>query len=402
MKKILILLIAVYTICFAFSCRKKNKDECPVCPKVDELFPNTGKKGDTISIRGKNFSSTLTDNIVTFNGTAVAPSSMLSGSTTELRVLVPGKCGTGPVEVKLDDELYSENGPTFTYDAQTQVTTVAGVSFQSGTTINGTTFAATRFKSPSQLAIDPSGNVYVLDSTTLQVSKLTMATSSTTVLTDTNTQANNPTAIAVDQNSILYISNFTPGNSGKTIMLKLTPGATVPSLYNYDFDANKKHVCVVVDKMGEFYIGRQTTNLSTNFYDINHYTPAKGHQGFVNDAGTVISLKNGYIYAIRAINAHGLYETEFYKYSLTDTVKQIVLDKNAGLNFCMGLVIDDAGNSFIADTENNRVIKCSPARVITTLVSTGLKRPKGMVMDKAGNIYVADCGNHCIKKITFD
>jgi sugar lactone lactonase YvrE len=403
MKKLIILIIGIYAMCFYFSCKKKDKNACPVCPVVENLYPSSGKKGDTILITGKNFSSVLTENLVTFNGVSVAPTSMLSGSSTELRVLVPGKCGTGPVEVKLDDELYSENGPTFNYDAQTKISTVAGVSFQSANTVNGTTFSASRFKSPSQLAIDASGNIYVLDEMTGQISKLTLGTSTTYVLTDTiNTQVKNPTAIAVDQNSVLYISSFTPGNSGKTTMYKLTPGSMVPTFYCHDFDIAKKHVSLVADKPGEFYIGRQTTNLSIDLYDINHYTTAKGHQEFTNDAGTAIYLKNGYVYSIRAISAHGLYETEFYKYNLTDTIQKVILDNTAGLNFSEGLVVDDAGNGYIADTKNNRIIKCSPNGVVTTLVSTGLNLPKGMVIDKAGNIYVADSGNHCIKKITFD
>ena len=401
MKKIIILITGVYLLSFSFSCRKKDKDDCPYCPKIDELVPAIGKKGDTVTIKGKNFSETLLENIVSFNGVTVPASSMISGSTTQLKVLVPPKCGTGEVEIKLDDELYSSNGPTFTYDYQTIVTTLAGGI--SGSTVNGTSFAVTRFKGPSQLAIDKTGDIYVLDTGDTKISKLKLTTGYTNVLIDGNTpQITMPTAITVDANDVLYISNYSGGFTGTSTIFKLTPGSSFPTFFSTDPDGGKKHLSLVSEGPAKFYIGRITTNISVEFYDITHYTLTKGHEHYASGGGAVVYLKNDYLYTINSLAAQKVYQTELHKIHLTDTVKSVILDKTAGLNYSSGLVVDDAGNAYISDTKNNRILKCTPSGVITTLVSTGLKEPQGMVMDRFGNIYVADTGNHRIKKITFD
>lgn len=400
MKKILILISGVYLLSLSFSCRKKDKDDCPYCPKLEELIPSTGKKGDTILINGKNFSDKLLENIVTFNGVTVPASSMISGNTTQLKVLVPPKCGTGPVEVKLDDELYSENGPTFTYDFQTIVTTVAGSIW--GPTANGTLIAATYFRQPSQLALDAAGNLYVMDTGDVKISKLDFSTGYTKVLIDKYDQVNNPTAFTIDPNDVLYVSNYTGGFTGTATMYRLTPGSTSPTYYSTDPDAGKKHISIVSEGPAKLYIGRVTTNISVQFYDIVHSTPTNGYQHYTSGGGRVIYLKNDYLYHINTLVAQKIYMTEFAKNHLSDTAKTPILDKTAGLNFSTGLVVDDAGNAYIADTENNRILKCTPSGVVTPLVSSGLNLPQGMVMDRFGNIYVADTGNHRIKKITFD
>lgn len=401
MKKIIILIIGVYLICFTFSCRKKDKDDCPYCPKIDGISPTSGKKGDTIIISGRNFSSVLLENIVTFNGVTVSPTSMISGSTTQLKVLVPPKCGTGSVEVKLDDELYSENGPIFTYNPQTIVTTIAGGI--SGSTVDGILIAAARFKGPSQLAIDGTGDLYVLDTGDLKITKLKFSAGGyTDVLIDNSSQVTNPTAFTVDQNNVLYVSNYyAPSFTGTATIFQLTPGSKNPISFMSDPTSGKKHISMVAEAPGKFYIGRATTNLSVELYDIVHYS-TNGFQNYTSGAGCVIYLKNDYIHQINSLVAQKIYMTEYSKYHVSDTVETSILDKTAGLNFSRGLVVDDAGNAYIADTQNNRIIKCSPAGVVTPLVTTGLKLPQGMVLDRFGNIYVADTGNHSIKKITFD
>lgn len=402
MIRICITLIAIYTICFSLSCKKKDKDECPFCPKVNSLMPSSGKKGDTVLINGKNFSSIITENQVTFNGTLVSPSKMISGTTTQLKVLVPGKCGTGPVEVRLDNELYSENGPTFTYQADTKVSVFAGSSTGvSGNTINGTTFANARFKGPMQLATDYLNNIYVLDTGNLKVCKLDISTGATNVLFDNTSQVTNPSAIAVDENSVVYVSNYST-SGGQSTIYRYTPGSSFPTIYSTDPASGRKHVSLSPEGNGKFYIGRVTTNLSLVLPDIVHYTPTNGFQDFTGNAGNVIQYKNGTIYQINSIIAMKIYQTEFSKYKIADTTETVLINNTGGLNMSLGLVVDDAGNAYISDTQNNRILKYSAAGVVSVLVSTGLNRPQGIAMDKLGNLYVADTGNHCIKKISFD
>jgi sugar lactone lactonase YvrE len=71
-----------------------------------------------------------------------------------------------------------------------------------------------------------------------------------------------------------------------------------------------------------------------------------------------------------------------------------------GLIEPIGLAVDGAGDLLITDGENNRVVEVSPAGVQTILPFGGLNFPSGVTVDTAGNIYVADDANNRIEKLT--
>lgn len=106
-----LLLVLLYFPC----CKDKDDKNCPTCPVVSSLTPTRGFKGDTVIVVGRNFSTDLMANVVTFNETVVASSDMITGNTNQLKVLVPANCGTGIVKVSTGD-LESEPGPVFTYE----------------------------------------------------------------------------------------------------------------------------------------------------------------------------------------------------------------------------------------------------------------------------------------------
>jgi len=89
----------------------------------------------------------------------------------------------------------------------------------------------------------------------------------------------------------------------------------------------------------------------------------------------------------------------------------------AQLSWPKDVALDQAGNMYIADTGNSRIRKVDGNGIITTIAGTGiagfsgdqgpgiaaqLNLPTGVAVDGSGNVYVADTGNFRIRKITPD
>jgi uncharacterized protein (TIGR03437 family) len=89
----------------------------------------------------------------------------------------------------------------------------------------------------------------------------------------------------------------------------------------------------------------------------------------------------------------------------------------AQLAFPAGVVVDDAGDLFIADTGNNRIRMVTPDGLIHGIAGTGaaafsgedapaasakLNGPQGLFLDGAGNVYFADTYNNRIRRLVPD
>jgi uncharacterized protein (TIGR03437 family) len=87
---------------------------------------------------------------------------------------------------------------------------------------------------------------------------------------------------------------------------------------------------------------------------------------------------------------------------------------NAEIFAIAGLVVDSAGNIYIADTGNCRIRKVAANGIITTVAGTAtpgysgdsgpaisaeLSFPRGVGLDAAGNMYIADSGNNVVRKV---
>lgn len=72
----------------------------------------------------------------------------------------------------------------------------------------------------------------------------------------------------------------------------------------------------------------------------------------------------------------------------------------SGLSTPRGLAIDAAGNLFVADTLNDRVVRIAASGGAQTTVGfTGLDNPYGVAVDTGGNVFVADTGNDRVVKL---
>jgi sugar lactone lactonase YvrE len=86
----------------------------------------------------------------------------------------------------------------------------------------------------------------------------------------------------------------------------------------------------------------------------------------------------------------------------------------ATLNAPWGITLDAVGNIYFTDIINERVRKIDTSGIITTVAGNGgvgfngdniaatsasLSFPRGLVLDGAGNLYIADTGNHRVRKV---
>jgi len=90
---------------------------------------------------------------------------------------------------------------------------------------------------------------------------------------------------------------------------------------------------------------------------------------------------------------------------------------SAQVSYVSGVAVDAAGNIFIADRDNNRIRKVTPAGVISTVAgssaggfggdggaatSAKLAAPFGVTVDAAGNLFIADRDNGRVRKVNPD
>src|SRR5579862_7081351 len=87
---------------------------------------------------------------------------------------------------------------------------------------------------------------------------------------------------------------------------------------------------------------------------------------------------------------------------------------SAQFNYIQGVAVDSAGNVYISDYKNNRIRKVSPAGVISTVAGNGgsgfagdggpatsahLSGPRALAFDQAGDLFIADSDNNVVRMV---
>lgn len=388
MKKIIGFLVLILFICSAIMCRKKDGDDCPACPSVESISPEIGTGGDTLNIFGKNFAPNPTANTVKINGVQLTSSQILDGNSSSLKVIVPLDCGTGPVTVDVDAELTNfGNPPIFTYRPEFLIDSVIGgtgsdpkacISGQSGGSM-------TNYVRPMGVAVDPSGNVFFPDEGANCVFKLSPSgnyksyclfagmpfSSGSDDKLGTFASFNEPRYIYLDATNNIFIAE----NSSKIRVI--SSGGNVSTWYSHP------------DLLNANSITFQAGNMNVAYVSLANHTVYK-----ITRTGTVFTQK---LIAGKP-GVSGFKDGN---------------DTTARLNSPQDIVVDNAGNVFVADENNNAIRKITPAGVVSTFAGNGVpllmdglgtqasfNRPRGLFLETDNSIYVADFNNNSIRKIT--
>ncbi len=371
-----------------FTCKKKDKDECPVCPSVESISPASAKCYEKITIFGKNFAASPAANIVKINGMQINPDSILSGTSTQLVVKVPKGCGTGPVTVDIDNELTNYgNPPIFTYDFR-YVAINFGISKGANPPpcISGqSTPSISYFLKPTGIVVDAFGNIYFSDSNYNCIFKLDKDNQDSCIFAGfpdnisgghvdalgTQARFNYPGHLFIDNNNTIFVSE------NSTSIRSISPSGNVAT---YVTDTNLNLTTGIAFQRGNPDIA---------------YAAVQGDEMI-----SKIERKNGKL--VTTIFAGGKGKKGYI--DATGTA--------ARFNDPKAVVVDNAGNVFVSD-KNNVIRKITPAGVVTTFAGSGspifadgqgtqasFNNPDGMFIDSDNTIYVADSGNNCIRKIT--
>jgi hypothetical protein len=325
-----------------------------------------------------------------------------------------------------------------------QIMTLAGAAQVSGSS-DGAGSAA-RFNLPQGVAVDTSGNIYVVDCRNCTIRKVTPAGVVTTIAgtagvagsadgTGSAAGFRYPLGIAADSNGNLYVTD-----SGNNTIRMITPAGAVTTLVGTAGAAGSADGTgssarfnnpwsIAVDSAANLYVA------DTNNHAIRKISPAgavttlagtPGVPGGADGAGAGASFRSpegvavdgsGNVYVadtvnhtIRKVTPAGLVSTLAGTAGLYGYVDGT--GSSARFDLPAALAVDGSGNVYVADSVNCLVRMITPAGVVTTLAGdadtygsadgTGanarLDYDQGIAVDGAGDVYIADSDNDTLRK----
>ena len=240
------------------------------------------------------------------------------------------------------------------------------------------------FSSPTGVAVDSSGNIYVVDLNINGIKK--MDANGTIINTLGSSSFSYPTGVAVDRSGNIYVAN--PGNNA---IMKMDPtGTTITPLGSGSFSAAPQvPQGVAVDSNGNIYVA--------DYYNNTIYKMDPTGTPITQLGSGTISSPTGV-----AVDSSGnIYVAEVGNSAITkmDPTGTTITTLGTGFSNPQGVAVDSSGNIYVADYGNNAIKKMDPTGTTITTLGTVFSNPQGVTVDSNGNIYVADYGNSAIKKI---
>ncbi|MEO0037041.1 MAG: Virginiamycin lyase [Bacteroidota bacterium] len=319
-----------------------------------------------------------------------------------------------------------------------QVTTVAG--YGSAWFLDGPGLQA-YFKGITGVCTDPQGTIYVADSGNNRIRKVeatgnhmvsTIAGSGVEGFADgvgTNAMFGAPNAICIDNQGNLYVTDFwnykirkiTPAGVVTTVA-GTTPGFADGSVATAKF-GYLEGICI--DSDGNLFVADGSNNRIRKISPAGIVSTVAGSTGGYQD-GVGTSAQFDYPAGICIDSSNNLFVAEFFgggKIRKIDTLGMVTTIAGSTWGYADGqgtaaqfsyprsICVDNLGNLFVADTDNNRIRKITPSGLVSTysgsvsgyldgFISDALfNGPQSICFDGNNYLIVGDIHNYRVRKI---
>lgn len=273
---------------------------------------------------------------------------------------------------------------------------------------------------PSGMAIDSQGNVYVAERYGMRLRKIAPDGTLSTVAGNgtqgfsgdggpaTSAQLYLPSDVTLDPTGNLYIAD-----SGNNKIREVSSSGTITSIAPGNGPTG-----VALDHSGNLFFADRFDYLIQKITPINQVLVVAGNlaQSFSGDGGPATSAQMNLVTGIVVDSFGNLYIAD----ELNGRVRRVspsgvIGTLASGFVTPRSLALDSAGNVYVSDQGGNKVFKVTPAGVATAVCGTGvqgysgdggaainaqLSNPAGLAVDASGNLFIADSGNNRIRKVT--